>query len=62
MAADEGIAGWYYDAALQQPAGASVSVQNTNITLYPKVEKGYWLTFESDGGSYINPVFVHLAQ
>ncbi len=58
MAADEGIAGWYYDAALQQPAGASVSVQNTNITLYPKVEKGYWLTFESDGGSYINPVFV----
>lgn len=57
-AADEGIVGWYYDAALQQPAGASVSVQNTNITLYPKVEKGYWLTFESDGGSYINPVFV----
>ena len=57
-AADEGIAGWYYDVALQQPAGASVSVQNTNITLYPKVEKGYWLTFKSDGGSYINPVFV----
>ena len=35
----------------------SVTIGNANITLYPKVEKGHWITFDSDGGTYVKPAF-----
>ena len=58
MGTDEGIEGWYYDENCTQPAGDPIYIGSENITLYPKVETGNWITFESDGGSYIAPVFV----
>ena len=58
LPADQGIVGWYYDAEYNQPAGDTIYIGNENITLYPEVATGHWLTFESDGGSYIAPVFV----
>ena len=53
---DEAITGWYTDSTLTNKV-TSVTIENSNITLYAKVEKGYWITFESNGGSYVAPVF-----
>ena len=44
------------DAALTNPVD-SVTLENSNIDLYAKVEDGYWITFESNGGSYVEPMF-----
>lgn len=56
VGADEAITGWYTDAAHTQKV-ESVTIETSDITLYAKVEKGYWLTFESNGGSYVAPAF-----
>lgn len=56
VGADEGITGWYTDADKTNPVD-SVTIDNANITLYPKVEKGHWITFDSDGGTYVKPAF-----
>ena len=55
--ADQAITGWYKDKALTEPAGESVTIKDSNITLYAKVEEGHWITFDSDGGSYVEPKF-----
>ena len=52
---DEAITGWV--DATDSPV-TSVSFNNGTTYLYPVVEKGYWITFESDGGSYVAPLFV----
>lgn len=56
VGSDEAITGWYTDAARTQKV-ESVIIGTSDITLYAKVEKGYWLTFESNGGSYVAPAF-----
>ena len=53
---DEAITGWYTDSTLTNKV-ESVTIKNSNITLYAKVETGYWITFESNGGSYVAPAF-----
>lgn len=55
---DEGISGWYYNAELTEPTNGSVTIKSSNITLYPKVETGHWITFDSAGGTYVEPAFV----
>lgn len=54
VGSDETITGWYTDAGQKVE---SVIIGTSDITLYAKVEKGYWLTFESNGGSYVAPAF-----
>lgn len=54
VGSDEAITGWYTDAGQKVE---SVIIGTSDITLYAKVEKGYWLTFESNGGSYVAPAF-----
>ena len=54
---DHAITGWYADAAFTNPV-TTVTIAKANVTLYAKVEAGHWLTFNSDGGSYVAPVFV----
>ena len=56
VGAEEGITGWYTELALTNRV-ESVTIGNANITLYPKVEKGHWITFESVGGTYVKPAF-----
>ena len=56
VGSDESITGWYFDAANTQKAD-SVTINGKNVTLYAKVEKGYWITFDANGGSYTAPVF-----
>lgn len=53
---DEAITGWYEDAGRTKKVD-SVTINGADITLYAKVELGYWLTFESNGGSYVAPAF-----
>ena len=56
---DEAIIGWV--DATDSPV-TSVSFNNGTTYLYPVVEKGYWITFESDGGSYVAPQFVRSGE
>lgn len=56
VGSDEAITGWYTDADRTEKVD-SVTINGADITLYAKVEKGYWLTFESNGGSYVAPAF-----
>ena len=55
--ANEGITGWYTDSALTSKV-TNVELNNSDVILYPKVEKGYHITYKSEGGSYTAPVFV----
>ena len=55
VGSDEAITGWYEDTGLTKKVD-SVTINGADITLYAKVEKGYWLTFESNGGSEIESV------
>ena len=54
---DESITGWYFDEAAQTEKADFVTINGKNVTLYAKVEKGYWITFDANGGSYTAPVF-----
>ncbi len=56
VGSDESITGWYFDAGKTEKAD-SVTINGQNVTLYAKVEKGYWITFDANGGSYTAPVF-----
>lgn len=56
VAANEAVTGWYADKALTQKV-ESVTIENNNITLYPKVETGNWITFLGHGGTHTESVF-----
>ena len=56
--ADQAITGWYTDPDRTNKV-TSVTINGANITLYPKVETGAWITFDSQGGSYTAPAFVN---
>lgn len=56
VSSDEAITGWYEDTGLTKKVDF-VTINGADITLYAKVETGYWLTFESNGGSYVAPAF-----
>jgi uncharacterized repeat protein (TIGR02543 family) len=58
LSSTESVTGWYTDAALTQPVGNSVTLGTENIKLYPKIEKGHYLYFDANGGTYIEPQFV----
>lgn len=54
LGADESVVGW------QDENGTTVefvTIENKDITLTAKIDKGYWITFNSNGGSYVAPVF-----
>ena len=55
--ANEAITGWYTESALTNRVD-SVTLNGANVTLYPKVETGYWITYNADGGTYTAPAFV----
>ena len=55
--ADQAVTGWYTEAGLTNRV-ESVTLGEANITLYPKVENGHWITYDSKGGSYVEPAFV----
>ncbi len=55
---DEGITGWYLDKGLTQKVDV-ITLNGKNVTLYPKVEKGHYVTYYyDDQATYIAPQFV----
>ncbi len=56
--AEHGIEGWYYDNSLNIPVtDNSVEYTKDPIVLYPKLNEGNYITFDSTGGSYVAPDF-----
>lgn len=55
---DESITGWYLEGDQGKTAVTFVTLESTNVTLCAIVEKGHWITFDSKGGSYVEPQFV----
>ena len=53
---EKAVTGWFFDKDLQNPAN-SVELTDKNVTVYAKVEKGHWVNYDSNGGSYIAPRF-----
>lgn len=54
LQSDEGISGWQ-DADGKKVE--SVTLANSDVTLTAIIENGYWITFDSNGGSYVAPMF-----
>ena len=56
---EESITGWYTDKNYAPETKVkSVTLGTANVDLYAKVEQGLWITFDSNGGSYVAPQFV----
>lgn len=56
---NESITGWYTDKNYAPKTKVeSVTLEKANVDLYAKVETGHWITFDSNGGSYVAPQFV----
>ena len=53
-----GVAGWYMDKELKNEV-TSLSYDETAgcVFLYPDIQEGFWITYESNGGSYVAPQF-----
>ena len=53
---DQSVMGWNTiknaDAEM-----TTIQFEQGTVTLYPVVKTGYWVTFDSNGGSYVEPLF-----
>ena len=59
LGSEESVTGWYTEDTLAGTAVTEVTLNDKDVTLYPKVEKGHYLFFSSgDGASYVAPQFV----
>ena len=53
-----GVAGWYTDQELKNKvASLSYDEKAGCVFLYPDIQEGFWITYESNGGSYLAPQF-----
>ena len=53
-----GVAGWYMDKELtNKVASLSYDEKAGCVFLYPDIQNGFWITYESNGGSYVAPQF-----
>jgi uncharacterized repeat protein (TIGR02543 family) len=59
LATDEALAGWSLTMGGTTDVGDAVTVDGANIRLYPIVKNVIWISFESNGGSYITPVHIN---
>ena len=54
LGADESVIGWKNE---NEETVTSVTIADKDIILKAVIDKGYWITFESNGGSYVAPAF-----
>ena len=48
LASTQAVTGWYKDKSLTDgPVGANYTIDNANQTLWPKIEEGHYLYFDS---------------
>ena len=59
VGADEKLTGWYFgETRYETVSTADFPAGSDTLTLTARVEKGHWIHFNSDGGSYVAPQFV----
>lgn len=59
VGADEKLTGWYFgETRYERVSTADFPAGSDTLTLTAKVDKGYWIHFNSAGGSYVAPQFV----
>lgn len=59
VGADEKLTGWYFgETRYECVSKADFPAGSDTLTLTAKVDKGYWIHFNSAGGSYVAPQFV----
>lgn len=59
VGADEKLTGWYIgETPYETVSTANFPAGSDTLTLTAKVDKGHWIHFNSDGGSYVAPQFV----
>lgn len=59
VGADEKLTGWYIgETRYETVSKADFPAGSDTLTLTARVDKGYWIHFNSDGGSYVAPQFV----
>lgn len=59
VGADEKLTGWYIgETPYETVSKANFPAGSDTLTLTAKVDKGHWIHFNSDGGSYVAPQFV----
>lgn len=49
------VRGWYKDKDKKEPV-TNETVINSDMTLWPDVAEGYWITFDTDGGTPVDPI------
>lgn len=54
LAANQSVIGWQDESGKRV---TSVRIENKDITLTAVIGEGYWITFDSNGGSYVAPAF-----
>ena len=52
---NQALVGWSLVENGQVPVGNSITVENQDIDLYPIIETVLWITYHSNGGTYIEP-------
>ena len=58
VGSEESITGWYTSDTYDEITKVNtITLAETNIDLYAKVEKGFWITYDSNGGTYVAPEF-----
>lgn len=59
VGADEKLTGWYFgERRYETVSTADFPPGSDTLTLTARVDKGHWIHFNSDGGSYVAPQFV----
>lgn len=58
LASNQSIEGWYYDKEFNEKVN-SIEIGDQNIRVYPNIQSGHHITFDSDGGTYFEPRFVN---
>ena len=58
VGADEKLTGWYFGETRYETVSTADFLAGDTLTLTARVEKGHWIHFDSDGGSYVAPQFV----
>lgn len=58
VGADEKLTGWYFGETRYETVSTADFLAGDTLTLTARVDKGHWIHFNSDGGSYVAPQFV----
>ena len=55
---EQSIIGWNYTGNEDDPLISKVKLEGKDVTLKAVVKDGHWITYDSQGGTYVAPAFV----